>query len=137
MSKKLVVTTGGTELVGQVPVADGVGGFAWGAPGGFGTVVSTQQAGNYTFALADVGTVVESTSATAVSFTVPPNASVACPIGALLEFFQFGAGQITIVAGAGVTIRTESGKVRTAAQYATGGLRQRATDDWVLSGDLA
>lgn len=101
------------------------------------TITATTQAGNYTFALADAGTCVEGTSASAQTFTIPPNASVAFPTGTIMEVFQFGSGQITIAAGAGVTILSDGGKVNTAAQYATISLRQRTTNVWVLSGDLA
>lgn len=102
-----------------------------------GLITATQQSGSYTFVLADGGTVVESTDASAATFTIPPNSSVAFPVGAVIEVFQDGAGQVTIAAGGGVTLRSDGGKVATAAQYATIGLRKRATDEWVLSGDLA
>jgi hypothetical protein len=104
---------------------------------GLGPVPSTQQAAGYTFALADAGTVVESTDASAATFTIAPHSSVAFPVGTMIEVFQYGAGQITIAAGAGVALCSDGAKARTAAQYATIGLRQRATDQWVLSGDLA
>jgi hypothetical protein len=58
-------------------------------------------------------------------------------VGTIIEIFQYGLGQITIAGGGGVTLRSDGSKVKTAAQYATIGLRQRATDEWVLSGDLA
>lgn len=103
----------------------------------FTTIDATTQAGSYTFALADAGTCVEGTSASAQTFTIPPNASVAFPLGTVMEVFQFGSGQITIAGGAGVTILSDGGKVNTAAQYATISLRQRAINIWVLSGDLA
>jgi hypothetical protein len=101
------------------------------------SVASTQQAGDYTFVLGDAGTVVEGTKATAQTFTIPTHASVAFPVGTIIEVFQDGAGQITIAGAGGVTLRSDGAKVKTAAQYATIGLRQRAADEWVLSGDLA
>lgn len=102
------------------------------------TSLSSQQSGTtYTFAIGDAGTIVESTGASAATFTIPTFASGAIPVGAIIEVFQDGAGQVTIAAAGGVTLRSDSAKVKTAAQYATIGLRQRATDEWVLSGDLA
>lgn len=97
---------------------------------------SSQPTGNYTFQQTDVGTVVEATGATGVTYTVPPFSSVPFPIGAVIEVFQEGAGQVTIAPGVGVTLRSDNGRVHTAAQYSTIGLRQRAQDEWVLSGDL-
>jgi len=105
--------------------------------GGGSTVTSSQQAGDYTLTLADAGTCIEGTKATSQTFTVPPNSSVAFPLGTVIEAFQAGAGTIILAPGAGVTFRSDGGKVNTAAQYATVGLRQRSTDEWVLSGDLA
>jgi hypothetical protein len=95
---------------------------------------ATTQASAWTFALTDAGMLVESTSATAVTFTVPTNASVAFPIGTVIEVHQYGAGQITIAPAAGVTIRTPS-SYTTRTQFSTLRLRKRATDEWVLDGD--
>jgi hypothetical protein len=106
-------------------------------PAGSSAVTASVQTSSYTFVLGDAGTVVEGNSATALTFTIPPHSSVALAVGTVIEVFQYGAGQVTIAAGAGVTLRSDGSKVKTAAQYATVGLRQRATDEWVLSGDLA
>ena len=101
-------------------------------------VSSTQQTGStYTFALVDVGTIVEGNNAGAQTFTIPPHSSVAWSVGTLIEVFQLGPGQITIAPGSGVTIRSDGSKTKTATQYASIGLRCRATDDWVLTGDLS
>lgn len=101
-------------------------------------VVSTQQPGtSYTFVLGDDATCVEFTNASAVAATIPPHSAVAFPVGTVIECCQYGGGQVTLTAGAGVTLRCDSNKVKTAAQYATVSLRQRAIDEWVLSGDLA
>jgi hypothetical protein len=91
--------------------------------------------GNHTLALANAGKVVEVNSATTVTITVPPNSSVAFPIGTTLELYQQGAGMVTVAAGAGVTIRSLNG-VNTAQQFASASLRKRATDEWVLLGQL-
>jgi hypothetical protein len=100
------------------------------------SIYATTQAGSYTAVLADIGTAVEMTSATPVNFTVPPNASVAFPIGGIIEVLQYGAGQVTLVAGAGVTLRTPTGTLTTRAQYSSVMMRKRATNEWVVAGDL-
>ncbi len=103
-----------------------------------GIIPATQPpAGPYQFQQADVGTVVESTGGAAVTYTIPENAVVAFPVGAVIEVFQEGAGQVTIAGAAGVTLRSDGSRVRTAAQFSTIGLRQRTLDEWVLSGDLS
>lgn len=101
-------------------------------------VAQTQQTGTaYTFVLADASTLVESNNAVAVTVTVPPNSSVAYPVGTTLAIRQYGAGQVTIAPGAGVTIRSRGASLKLAGQYSEATLTQRATDEWVLSGDLA
>jgi hypothetical protein len=61
---------------------------------------------------------------------------VAFPIGSVVTLIQLGAGQTTIVAGVGVTIRSESSKLKLKAQYATAGLLKTDTDTWVAFGNL-
>ena len=101
-------------------------------------VAATTQAGTtYTLVLADAGTAVETTGASSVTITVPPNSAAAFPIGTIIELLQYGTGQLSVAAGAGVTIRSANGLLSARAQYSTLSLRKRATDEWVLAGDLA
>lgn len=96
--------------------------------------VNTQVA-SYTLVLADAGECVELNVAGSNTLTVPLNATVAYPIGTVIEVCQYGAGQTTITATGGVTIHTAQ-SLTTRAQYSTVCLRKRATDEWILSGDL-
>lgn len=95
------------------------------------------QTASYTVAITDAGVVVEIFSASANNFTVPPNSSVAFPVGAVLNLTQIGAGQTTIVAGAGVTLRSFGGALKLLGQYAGASLYQRAANDWVVQGALS
>lgn len=97
---------------------------------------ATTQVADYTIALADSGTVVEMTSTTGANLTIPPNSSVAFPIGTVLEILQYGSGQVTFVAGSGVVLRTPS-TLTTRAQFSAVALRKRAADEWILGGDLS
>jgi hypothetical protein len=97
--------------------------------------VNAQTGASYTLVLADAGKVIERNNASANTTTVPPNSSVAFPTGTVVEVTQYGAGQTTIVAGSGVTIRTPSTLVLR-ARYSSVALRKRATDEWVLAGDI-
>ena len=99
--------------------------------------VSTQQGGAWTFALADAATIVEGTAGGGQTFTVPANVKVAFPVGTVIGVFQDGAGQITIKGEGGVTLVSEGAKVKTAAQYASITLRQRAANEWAITGSLA
>lgn len=101
----------------------------------FGAPTDTKSTSFTSTDTTDEGLTHEFTSATGVTWTIPPNSSVAYRIGTVIQACQYGAGQITIAAGAGVTIRTAS-SLTSRAQYSTIGVRKRATDEWVAFGDL-
>lgn len=92
------------------------------------------QSADYTLTLTDLGKVVELDSATAVTVTVPPASSVAFPVGAVVYLYQVGAGNVSVAAGSGVTVRNLSAL---RGQHAEASLRYRGSDEWVLAGDLA
>jgi hypothetical protein len=92
------------------------------------------QTDSYTLVLGDAGGLVESNKGTANDVTVPPNSSVAFPLKTRIDLVQYGAGQATVVAGSGVTIRSRNG-LKLSGQYAGASLYKRATDEWVLIGD--
>jgi len=91
---------------------------------------------DYTLALADHGKLVEMNKSSAVCVTIPPNSSVAFPVGAEVTLFQGGAGQVTILAGSGVTARSADNELKTRVQYSTAVLTKIATDEWLIAGDL-
>jgi hypothetical protein len=76
--------------------------------------------------------------ATAGSFTVPLNSSVAFAIGCQLNLVQTGTGQITVNrATSGVTINgSTSINYVFAQQYSMISLVKTASDTWVLTGDF-
>lgn len=92
---------------------------------------------NTTLALVDAGQVVEMNAAGALNLTIPPNSSVAFPVKTRIDIVQIGAGQVSFVAGAGVTIRSSGGKLKLTGQYSGACLYKRGTDEWVLMGDIA
>lgn len=100
-------------------------------------VVINAQSASYTLVLADVAKAVELTVATANNLTVPPNSSVAFPIGTVIEVVQLGAGTTTLVPGAGVTLQSRGALLNLAGQFAVASLRKRATDVWIVVGDVA
>ena len=74
---------------------------------------------------------------TANNLTVVANAQKAFPIGTQITIISIGAGQTTIVAGAGVTINSADGDLKLMVQYSSATLIKRDTDIWVLVGDIA
>jgi hypothetical protein len=99
--------------------------------------LNAQTGTSYTAVLADDGKLVTLDNAAAITFTVPPNSSVAFGIGTQINIMQLGAGQITITPGAGVTIRSANSRLKTTAQYSVATCVKIATDTWVAVGSLS
>jgi hypothetical protein len=87
--------------------------------------------------LTDDGKLITADNAAAIALTIPPNSSVAFGIGTQINIMQLGAGQVTITAGAGVTLRSAGSKLKTNAQYAVATCCKIATDTWVVVGNLS
>ena len=90
-----------------------------------------------TAVLADDGKLVTISNASANTFTVPPNSSVAFGIGTQLNIAQLGAGATTIVAGAGVTLNSDGAKLKLNAQYAVCTCVKTDTNEWFVVGSLS
>lgn len=97
---------------------------------------NAQTGTTYTLVLTDRDKLVELSNAAAITMTVPPNSSVAFPIGTQVHLLQTGAGQPTITAGVGVTINGTPG-LKLRAQWSAATLIKRATNTWVATGDLS
>jgi hypothetical protein len=100
------------------------------------TVVIDTKTDSYTLLLTDAGETIEMNSASANTVTIPLNSSVAFPIGTTLDIIQYGAGQTTIVATSGVTLRSKEAALKLTGQYSGATLYKRGTDEWVIVGDL-
>lgn len=100
------------------------------------TITTNRQAASYSLVLTDRGKLVEMNVATANNLTVPLNSSIAFPIGTKIDLSQYGAGQTTVVATGGVTIRSAGGALKLALQYSGASLVKIATDEWYLFGDI-
>lgn len=107
------------------------------AAGAAPTVPINTQTASYTLVLGDASEVVEMNSASATVVTIPTNASVAFPVGTVIGLRRYGAGTVTITPISGVTMDSPSSKVTLNVQYSMGSLHKRATNEWVLTGDLA
>ena len=100
-------------------------------------LTANRQTATYTLVLSDATKLVEMNVASANNLTVPPNSSVAFPTGTQILLAQYGAGQTTIVAGSGVTVRSSGGKLKLSGQYSGATLVKIATNEWYLFGDIA
>jgi hypothetical protein len=99
--------------------------------------VENTQTDSYTLVLTDAGKMITMNKATANDLTIPPNADVAFPLNTRIDVIQYGAGQTTIVAGSGVTIRSTDSKLKLNKQYSGGSLWKKGTNEWILIGDTA
>jgi hypothetical protein len=105
--------------------------------------INTQTGTSYTPVLADNGKLVTLNNASAITVSIPTNASVAYPTGAQINFAWItGAGQPTIQATtSGTTTILSTGassiapKLRVANSTAT--CVKIATDTWIVMGDIA
>ena len=100
-----------------------------------GGAASVEITGSTTLGLQHADRFNRCTSATATTLTIPAQATVAWPEDIQLEGAQMGAGLVSFVGAAGVTIR-RSAKIAatTDGQYAPWGLRRIAANEWLLFG---
>lgn len=99
-------------------------------------ITENNEVDSYILALTDANKLVTITKADATTVTVPPNSSVAFPVGTMIMVAQLGAGQVTITAGAGVTINSYDSALALTGQYAAASLIKLATDTWLCTGNL-
>lgn len=97
---------------------------------------NAQTGTTYTLVLADAGKMVSMSNAGGITLTIPANASVAFPLNTVINLLQLGAGQVT-VSPTGVTLQSASSKQKLTGQYSAATLWKKATDTWVLFGDIA
>lgn len=115
---------------------DGTMNFTTPAGGGGGSAATVNdQTASYTAVIGDANNIVTMNNGSANNFTIPPNSSVAFPIGTVIVVIQKGAGQTTLVAGGGVTLNNPSSDT-TRAQWSTVSVTKILTDTWVAAGDL-
>ena len=118
-----VVVTG-TLTVGGVPVA-----------GAAIVGITDYSAASNTLALGDALNLVRVNYATSCTLTIPPNSSVAFPLYTCIPIKQHGAGQLTLVAGAGVTLNTPWSLIAR-AQHSILSVFQESTNVWTVAGDM-
>ena len=104
--------------------------------------VGAAQTADYTAVIADTYQVLElMNKATAIAYKIPTNASVAFPIGTVLNILNIGAGTCTISAvTSGTTTILSAGATPaqpTLGQYKTAACIKTGTDAWYVVGAIA
>ena len=96
----------------------------------------SQKTASYTLSsLTERDDLIEMGSASAMTVTIPTDATLNFPIGTSIDILQTSTGQVTIAGAGGVTVNATPGlKLRTTWSSCT--LFKRAANTWVVYGDL-
>jgi hypothetical protein len=155
-SKTLVVTTDkisvlaattSAELAGVISDETGTGALVFGTSPAISDPkvaqsINAQTGTTYTFVLADQGKYITASNASAITVSIPTNASVAFPVGTSIDLIQIGAGQVTVsAASSGTTTIYSTGATaaapKTRVQYSALTCKKISTDVWHVIGDIA
>ena len=102
--------------------------------------INAQTGTTYTTVLADNGKLVTLTNGSSIAVTIPPNSSVAYPVGAQINMAQLDVGQVTVSGGVGVTVVSTGATASapaTRARYSTLTAVQTSTNNWLIMGDIS
>jgi len=133
--------TGATGPVGATGPTGATGAAGATGPTGAGGVenINAQVGTTYTFVLTDRDDLVTASNASAQTYSIPLNSSVAFPTGSLINLIQIGAGQVTVQGAGGVTVASTGATPttpKTRAQYSVLTCIKAGTDSWYVTGDL-
>lgn len=98
--------------------------------------INNQTGTSYTGVLADAGKLVTMSNASANTFTIPANSSVAYPVGTWIRVTQLGAGATTIAITTDTLNYNSTFTATLAGQYSEVILTKVTSTSWVMSGDL-
>lgn len=90
----------------------------------------------YTLALSDSGKVLFVSGSSGCTITVPNDATVAWAGITQIDIFNYNTGTVAVTAGSGVTIRSESGKLKINATYQAATLLRIAANEWAFFGAI-
>ena len=155
-SKTLVVTTDklsalaattSSELAGVISDETGSGALVFGTSPAISDAkltqtINSQTGTTYTLVLTDHGKYITASNASAITVSIPTNATAAIPVGASIDLIQIGAGQVTVqAADSGTTTIYSTGATaaapKTRTQYSALTCKKIATDTWHVIGDIA
>jgi hypothetical protein len=139
-SQQLYGVSEGTSEVVRLPGGTGV--FPKGLEidsGVFGQAqeINPQTGTSYTLDSSDAGKLVTLSNAAAITLTVPQDSDESIAIGTYIDLYQLGAGQVTVVAGSGATLRVSGLTAKLRAQYSRATVQKVSANTWSLGGDLA
>jgi hypothetical protein len=104
---------------------------------GFKGAPVNDQNGSYTFVLSDAGKMVRTQSPAGDTYTIPPNSSVAFPVGTIIQVCNRNTGSLALARGAGVALYiagTGTSADVTITGVTVASLEKTNTDEWCISG---
>jgi len=108
-----------------------------GATGADTSILSINaQSTNYILQLSDKGNLVEISSSSNFSITVPLDSSVSFPVGSQILVVRGGTGNLGITGSSGVTLNSSQNYFNLNYQYSAATLVKKGTDIWYVFGDL-
>lgn len=127
----------GSSNIGYLQLSGGTmtGDITFDSGKGVKTNIITESTTSRTLSLTDAYAYIRTTNSSAINITVPPESSVAFENSTRVEVIQAGTGQVSFVAGSGVTINTVSG-LKLFDQYSSAMLIKVGTNEWDLIGNL-
>jgi hypothetical protein len=99
--------------------------------------LNTQTGTTYTLVAGDAGELITLSNASAITLTVPTNASVAFAIGTQITITQANSGQVTVAGAVGVTVNAADSATKLRTQWSAATLIKTATNSWILIGDIS
>lgn len=107
-----------------------------GISGTISVLINPQSGTTYTLSTSDIGNLITTSNASAITVTVPPSTF---SIGDVINIQQTGSGQVTFIQGSGVTITstgltTNAPKLRT--QYSSATVICVASNSFTILGDI-
>ena len=100
--------------------------------------IRTLTATSHVLEAGDQGCILETTGASAVTVTIPDEATVPFETGTLINVTQIGTGVATVEAAAGVSLNgVTAGSVALDGPWSGAALVKRGADAWVIQGALA
>jgi len=99
--------------------------------------ITTVAGAAYTLLLTDAEGDDRTTGGAATAITVPPEVDVPFPVSTVTAIRQAGAGLVTLVAGAGVTLNNRGGGLVSNGQHAGFQIKKVAANEWDVWGDIA
>lgn len=129
------VTSGALTLSASgVTFSDGTTQVSAGVPS---ITTITQRTASHTLGnLNERDTIIEISSASATTLTIPADATLNFPVGTTLDIIRTGSGAVAIAGASGVTVNATPG-LNLRAQWSSATLLKRAANTWLVYGDLA